>query len=70
MSCHFIPVTNNDPLSRMNILINSMMVHMPTVISQQTLVPESLIFQEFLLSYHLTWDCLHPSFILHARYAL
>lgn len=67
--CHFIPVTNNEPLSRMNIiLINTTRAHIPTVISQQTLVPESLIFQEFLLSDYSIWDCFNSSFILHAGY--
>lgn len=70
MSCHFIPVTNNEPLSRMNIYFNKHHEGPYTiVISQQTLVPESLIFQEFLRSYHSIWDCINSSFILHARYA-
>lgn len=67
MRCHFIPVKNNESLSRMNIYFNRHHEG-PYVISQQTLVPESLIFQELLLNYHLIWDCVNSPFILHVGY--
>lgn len=71
MNFNFIPVTTSKLLSRIFIYFNKQQCGLLIAISQQTLVPESLVFQRFLLCcYHLVWDCLNLLFILHARCAL